>query len=77
MPPPESVKAIIEACLDAKWREAHDTSFELLEEGYTPMDIVVVMKSVLRRSDKITEALCLEYLKVSFGILLRSLCCGV
>lgn len=83
MPPPESVKSILDCCLNTKWEEAHNTSNDLIKDGYTPSDIVgkdrqscfellmiffvVVMKSVLRRLDNISECVCLEYLKVSLN----------
>ncbi|XP_061385334.1 replication factor C subunit 2-like, partial [Danaus plexippus] len=62
IPPPEIVKVIINSCMESKWRHAFDTTCELLTNGYSPNDIVSVMKTLLRRND-MAEALCLEYLK--------------
>lgn len=40
MPPPEAISAIIDLCLSAKWQSAHQVAAKLIQEGYTPMDIV-------------------------------------
>lgn len=63
-PPPESVRAMLRACMRGKWRESHDVATALLERGYSPMDIVLTTRTVLRRFEgECKEHILLEYIK--------------
>ncbi|PFH32307.1 putative replication factor C subunit 4 [Besnoitia besnoiti] len=63
-PPPEAVRSMLLQCLAGKWREAHDVAAELLQRGYTPMDVVLTTRAVLSRFDsECKEHILLEYLK--------------
>ena len=62
MPPPEAVTSIIRHCLASDFSQAHIISNSLFEEGYTPVDLVSIMKTLLRRLT-LAEAVALEYLK--------------
>lgn len=74
MPPPEKVKSILKDCKSCDWRTAHDSAKELIVNGYTPMDIVGVMRSVIKRSD-FKEFIVLEYMK-EIGRCHYSMCDG-
>eukprot|EP01068_Selenidium_serpulae_P012084 Selendium_serpulae@DN5767_c0_g1_i9.p2 len=62
MPPPSKVKILLESCKKSEWRPAHDQAAELIREGYTPTDILGVIRAVLRRLD-IKEHTRTEFLK--------------
>eukprot|EP00923_Selenidium_pygospionis_P010860 GHVN01019017.1.p3 GENE.GHVN01019017.1~~GHVN01019017.1.p3 ORF type:complete len:309 (-),score=41.17 GHVN01019017.1:646-1572(-) len=64
MPPPGKVREMLEHCKTGQWRGAHDHAAQLIKEGYTPLDILAVMRSVLRRLEMKEHAL-IEYMKES------------
>ncbi|OXB71298.1 UNVERIFIED_CONTAM: hypothetical protein H355_008881 [Colinus virginianus] len=72
-PPPDSVRAMLRACMRGKWRESHDIAAALLERGYSPMDIVLTTRTVLRRFEgECKEHILLEYIKVKLFFVLSS-----
>eukprot|EP01071_Lankesteria_metandrocarpae_P005126 Lankesteria_metandrocarpae@DN3873_c0_g1_i2.p1 len=62
MPPPETLRAILEHCSKCQWWEARSLADGLVQKGYTPSDICGVLRTVLRRAD-LPEHVFLEYLK--------------
>ncbi|OII71640.1 replication factor C subunit 2 [Cryptosporidium andersoni] len=62
IPSPEKIKSILDACVKSNWRLAHSIAEELYSSGYSPLDIVITMRNVLKRY-QLQETLILEYLK--------------
>eukprot|EP00918_Siedleckia_nematoides_P057151 GHVU01124661.1.p2 GENE.GHVU01124661.1~~GHVU01124661.1.p2 ORF type:complete len:127 (-),score=27.56 GHVU01124661.1:1249-1629(-) len=63
MPPPAQVLEVLRLCNAVDWARAHEEVMTLVElQGYTPLDIVAVMRSLLKTFD-VKEHVLLEYIK--------------
>ncbi|KAH7649691.1 replication factor C like AAA+ ATpase [Cryptosporidium bovis] len=62
IPSPQKIKAILDSCVNCNWRLAHSISQELFSNGYSPLDIVITMRNVLKRY-QMQENGILEFLK--------------
>ncbi|CUV05006.1 unnamed protein product [Cryptosporidium hominis] len=62
IPSPEKIKSILDSCVKCNWRLAHSIVEELFIGGYSPLDIVITMRNVLKKY-QLPERAILEYLK--------------
>ncbi|KAH8585028.1 replication factor C subunit 4 [Cryptosporidium sp. chipmunk genotype I] len=62
IPSPEKIRNILDSCVKCNWRLAHSIVEELFAGGYSPLDIVITMRNVLKRY-QLPERAILEYLK--------------
>ncbi|KAK2196202.1 bifunctional P-loop containing nucleoside triphosphate hydrolase/ATPase [Babesia duncani] len=77
VPSPDAIRKILQSCLNAQWREAHEKAYQLLDSGHSPLDILGLIICSL-----ITQTVALAHMTMVGGLgtilqlekLLASLC---